>query len=268
MKTFPAAADLKIVDPFLQKPPTPGRATWVWSSIGSLPRRVACVSWSMSRISTTGRRQARVVKVEPIDPFGYTRSGANGYPKKMTTTYHGPPLVVQCHIWPGKSHLDGFKLDGEGGPDAHQGFYFYRNDRLLRPADGTRSSPVIGSISSHALAIDIDDSWSGRFRMNPEKSSVATDADFQDAIVKRGLRTGRPSGHSLMTLVRYTSGRGSGVRTGPRWFRREKASTAHCGARSTMSSNTCRTRILRHSMEAYSMGRPSWKSIASEGRSG
>ena len=46
-----------------------------------------------------------------------------------------------------------------------------------------------------------------------------------------------------MTPVRYTSGPGSGTRIGRRWFRREKASIARYGARSTMSSNTCRMRI-------------------------
>ena len=27
------------------------------------------------------------MEVKPIDPFGYMRSGANGYPKQMTTSY-------------------------------------------------------------------------------------------------------------------------------------------------------------------------------------
>jgi hypothetical protein len=181
MKAFPRSSDSKIVEPFLQK---------------TIERLVRHLGLIFHRIIAKGlrilvdvedfetRATGAIVGVKPIDPFGYTRSGAIGYPKKMTTTYHDRPLAVQCHIWPGKSHLDGFKLSGEGGADVHQGFYFYRNDRLLQAGGWNQ---VFAGDREHQLArvaIDIDDSWAGRFRMNPEKSSVATDADFQDAIRK------------------------------------------------------------------------------------
>ena len=189
MKAFPRASDPKIVEPFLQK------------TIERLVRHLGLV---FHRIIMTNRLRilvdvedlatgatGAIVEVKPVDPFGYTRSGASGYPKKMTTTYHDRPLVVQCHIWPGKSHLDGFKLGGEGRADAHQGFYFYRNDRLLQAGGWNH---VFAGDREHQLArvaIDIDDSWAGRFRMNPEKSSVATDADFQDAISKATAEDGK-----------------------------------------------------------------------------
>jgi Histidine kinase-, DNA gyrase B-, and HSP90-like ATPase len=181
MKAFPRASDSKIVEPFLQK------------TIERLVRHLGLV---FHRIIANGLRilvdvedlatgaTGAIVEVKPIDPFGYTRSGANGYPKQMTTTYHDRPIDIQCHIWPGKSHLDGFKLGGEGGGDVHQGFYFYRNDRLLQVGGWNQ---VFAGDREHQLArvaIDIDDSWTDRIRMNPEKSSVATDSDFQDAISK------------------------------------------------------------------------------------
>ena len=189
MKAFPRASDPKVVEPFLQK------------TIGRLVRHLGLVFHriiSMNRLRilvnvedlATGATGA-IVEVKPVDPFGYTRSGASDYPKIMITTYHDRPLAVQCHIWPGKSHLDGFKLDGEGGADAHQGFYFYRNDRLLQAGGWNQ---VFAGGREHQLArvaIDIDDSWAGRLRMNPEKSSVATDADFQDAIGKATAEDGK-----------------------------------------------------------------------------
>lgn len=189
MKAFPQASDPKIVEPFLQK------------TIGQLVRHLGLI---FHRIITANRLRILVdiedvvtgttgatVEVHPIDPFGYTRSGASGYPKKMITTYHDRPLVIGCHIWPGKSHLDGFKLDGEGGADVHQGFYFYRNDRLLQVGGWNH---VFAGDREHQLAraaIDIDDSWAGLLRMNPEKSSVATDADFQDAVGKATAEDGK-----------------------------------------------------------------------------
>jgi hypothetical protein len=75
--------------------------------------------------------------------------------------------------------------------DAHQGFYFYRNDRLLQVGGWNQ---VFAGDREHQLArvaIDIDDSWVGRLQMNPEKSSVTTDADFQDAIGKATTEEGK-----------------------------------------------------------------------------
>jgi hypothetical protein len=188
MKTFPRSSDPKIVEPFLQK------------TIERLVRHVGLVFHRIiaNRLRilvdvedlATGETGA-IVEVKPVDPFGYTRSGASGYPKQMTTTYDNRSLVAQCHIWPGKSHLDGFKLGGEGGADVHQGFYFYRNDRLLQAGGWNQ---VLAGDREHQLArvaIDIDDSWASRFRMNPEKSSVATDAGFQDAIGKARAEDGK-----------------------------------------------------------------------------
>ena len=189
MKAFPRASDLRIVEPFLQK------------TIERLVRHLGLVFHriiTMNRLRilvdvedlATGATGA-IVEVKPIDPFGYMRSGASGYPKKMTTTYHDRPLAIQCHIWPGKSHLDGFKLGRGGGADAYQGFYFYRNDRLLQAGGWNQ---VFAGDREHQLArvaIDIDDSWARHLRMNPEKSSVAADADFQEAISKATAEDGK-----------------------------------------------------------------------------
>jgi hypothetical protein len=189
MKAFPRASDPKIVEPFLQK---------------TIERLVKHLGLVFHRIIAANRLRILVdvedfatasrgatVEVIPVDPFGYTRSGASGYPKKMTTAYHDRPLAFQCHIWPGKSHLEGFKLDGRFGSDVHQGFYFYRNDRLLQVGGWNQ---VFAGDREHQLArvaVDIDDSWAGQLRMNPEKSSVATDTDFQDAIGKATAEDGR-----------------------------------------------------------------------------
>jgi len=188
MRAFPRTSDPKIVEPFLQK------------TVERLIRHLGLV---FHRIITTNRLRilvdvedlatgatGAIVEVKPIDPFGYTRSGTSGYPKKMMTTYHGRNLAIHCHIWPGKSQLDGFRLDGEGGADVHQGFYFYRNNRLLQAGGWNQ---VFAGGREHQLArvaIDIDDSRGGRFRMNPEKSSVATDAEFHDAIGKAAAEDG------------------------------------------------------------------------------
>lgn len=188
MKTFPQSSDPTVVEPFLDR--TIGRLAM---HLGMTFHRFI----SKNRLSilvdvedfATGATGA-TLEVKPIDPFGYTRSGASGYPKKMTAPYDDRILTIHCHIWPGKSHLDGFKLESDGRADAHQGFYFYRNDRLLQAGGWNQ---VFVSDREHQLArvaVDIDDSSAGRLRMNPEKSSVATDAEFQDAIGKTAAQDG------------------------------------------------------------------------------
>jgi hypothetical protein len=188
-KAFPRATDPKIVEPFLQK--TIERLV---RHLGLVFHRIITMNGLRILVDVedlgTGETGA-IVEVGAVDPFGYMRSGAAGYPMKMMATYHDRPLELQCHIWPGKSHLEGFKLDGEGGVDVHQGFYFYRNDRLLQVGGWNQ---VFASDREHQLArvaIDIDDSSAGRLRMNPEKSSVAVDAEFQDAIGKAVAEDGK-----------------------------------------------------------------------------
>jgi hypothetical protein len=189
MKTFPHASDPRVAEPFLQKTieKLVRHLGLVFHRILAMDRLRILVDVEDISTGTTGA----IVEVKPVDPFGYTRSGATGYPKIMITTFNDHPLAAQCHIWPGKSSLEGFKLDGEGGADVHQGFYFYRNDRLLQVGGWNQ---VFAGDREHQLArvaIDINDSWADRLRMNPEKSSVATDADFQEAIGKATAEGGK-----------------------------------------------------------------------------
>jgi hypothetical protein len=82
-------------------------------------------------------------------------------------------------------------LDGDGGVDVHQGFYFYRNDRLLQVGGWNQ---VVASDREHQLArvaIDIDGNWASRLRMNPEKSAVSADAEFEAAIRKASAEDGK-----------------------------------------------------------------------------
>jgi len=69
----------------------------------------------------------------PLDPFSYPMSGATGYPKKFNISIPGMGnLEAMAHIWPSSSKKGpGYKLGG-GAVSRRQGFYFYRNDRLIQ----------------------------------------------------------------------------------------------------------------------------------------
>lgn len=115
-------------------------------------------------------------EVEPLDPFGYHRSGLPDYPKVLVADHDGRRLEFACHIWPGRSKLSNFRLPG--GAVERQGLYFYRGDRLLHAGgwDGLTVPDV--RLQLARVAIDINDDVAGLFAMNPEKSRIAVGPDF------------------------------------------------------------------------------------------
>lgn len=79
------------------------------------------------RISINGR------PITPWDPFLLTHSTTWSSPVERLGAE--PKVIkVQCHVLPHKDHLDADTAVSAGGPDgwtAQQGFYVYRNSRLL-----------------------------------------------------------------------------------------------------------------------------------------
>lgn len=117
---------------------------------------------------------------EPVDPFAYARSGHPDYPKTLSSGAGAGDLSLKCHIWPGRSQLPGFKLDGR--PDLGQGFYFYRHNRLLQSGGW---NGVFHADRHHQLArvvIDIGPAYASMLKMNPEKTRIEANADFAEAI--------------------------------------------------------------------------------------
>lgn len=70
--------------------------------------------------------------VRPHNPFRYPNSGADGWPKTLDCELPGlGALSLEAHIWPAGSAADGFLLGSRKGVE-FQGFYFYRNNRLIQ----------------------------------------------------------------------------------------------------------------------------------------
>lgn len=134
--------------------------------------------------------------VEPINPFSYLRSGRPRYPRTLSIDLKNRTLDLECHIWPGRSQLPGFRLPGRA-PDAHQGFYFYRNDRLLQSGGWNGVVHPERHLQLARVVVNIDDSLSGFFTMNPEKTRVQSRASFTQAVeAARG-----PGGLSLTSYL-------------------------------------------------------------------
>ena len=70
------------------------------------------------------------IKVEPLYPFPKASSG-KGYPAEFHTnlSVYGD-LAMRAYIWPPNTSDPGYKLGGR--VSQRQGFYFFRNDRLIQ----------------------------------------------------------------------------------------------------------------------------------------
>ena len=128
--------------------------------------------------------------VVPLNPFGYGETGAKGYPKEFKTTLTGVgDLTLVAHIWPPKYRKSGYTLGG-GKISSRQGFYFYRNDRIIQAGgwNGCRGDDAEPHLSLARVAIDIPPGSEGHFDVMVQKSKVSPPRNFVGAI--RNARAG------------------------------------------------------------------------------
>ena len=113
-------------------------------------------------------------QVLPTNPFPIRgTNGASGYPKILTVQFPGAGRVkMRAHIWRKKSKEEGYKLGG-GSVAEHQGFYFFRHDRLIQAEDGVG---IIGTNEPHMslarVEIDIPDALSDYLKVRSNKAGV------------------------------------------------------------------------------------------------
>jgi hypothetical protein len=119
-------------------------------------------------------------EVLALDPFDYPSSGRDGYPKSFQVPL-GPAgrLKIECHIWPAKSEEPGYKLGG-GKVSARQGFYFYRNDRLIQAGgwNGSREDDNEPHLSLARVKVNLPPAFDGLFKLDVRKSKVEPPPTF------------------------------------------------------------------------------------------
>lgn len=130
--------------------------------------------------------------VLPIDPFGYRVPGRAGYPRTFTAPVEGlGELPLTAHIWSPKSQLIGYR--GIGALAERQGFYIYRNDRLVQAGgwNGTR-----GAAETHLnlarIAIDLPAESTSVFSLTVKKDGVNVTPAFARGLEKAIDGTGLP----------------------------------------------------------------------------
>ncbi|MEE1752330.1 ATP-binding protein [Streptomyces sp. SP18CS02] len=121
--------------------------------------------------------------IEAIDPFGYRVPGRPGYPRTYTAPVEGVGDVrMSAHIWPPKSPLVAFR--GIGALADRQGFYIYRNDRLVQAGgwNGTRSGETHHNLAR--VAIDLPAQPNEVFSLTVKKDGVNVTPAFARGLEK------------------------------------------------------------------------------------
>jgi hypothetical protein len=131
--------------------------------------------------------------VEPIDPFGYRVPGRACYPR----TYVAPvesvgDVELTAHVWPPKSPLVAFR--GIGSLAERQGFYLYRNDRLVQAGGWNDTRSPEGHLALARIAVDLPSEPNGVFALTVKKDGIQVTPAFARGLEKA---TAPESGHTF-----------------------------------------------------------------------
>jgi hypothetical protein len=167
--------------------------------------------------SSTGERGPAHL-VQALNPVGYGRTGRNGYPCTFSVQLPaGPAFQLTGHIWPANSKDPEYRLGG-GKVAARQGFYFYRNDRLIQAGgwNGWREHDAEPHLSLARAVVDLPSALDSQFQLNVQKSKVEVPPSFVDALER--VRSGKTTLHDYLRDaddVYRTEGKAPGDRSVP-----------------------------------------------------
>lgn len=123
-------------------------------------------------------------EVKALDPFPAHQARPD-YPKTFSFEFPGAGTVTcEGHIWRRNAGDEGFRLGG-GRPARRQGFYVYRNHRLIQSGgwNGLRSDTEVHT-SLARVRLDIPPALDGLFKPTVQKTAVAMPPGFVEALRK------------------------------------------------------------------------------------
>lgn len=137
-------------------------------------------------------------RVTALDPFGYRRLPNDRFPAGLGYSIDESTGVAEAHVWPAsQAGLPEFRLGGRPGGLA-QGFYFYRNNRLLQMGGWNTLAVDRPELEYVRVAVDLDGPLAGHVTINPEKAGLELDADAKRALLDARLTT---DGTSLRSFL-------------------------------------------------------------------
>jgi hypothetical protein len=120
--------------------------------------------------------------VPAYNPFSYPNSGLVKYPQQFLTDLPGVgSLMLVAHLWPYGSQEPGFLLGTRKGVQG-QGFYFYRNDRIIQRGgwNGVVRAPDV-ELASARVAVELPP---GGIDVNVQKSLIQVTAAQAQAFLR------------------------------------------------------------------------------------
>ncbi|WP_326694827.1 ATP-binding protein [Streptomyces sp. NBC_01766] len=158
--------------------------------------------WDVGTDPTGQGEEVDHTSVEPLDPFGYTVPGKAGYPRTFAALVEGVGTVqLGAHVWPAKSKHAGFR---QIGPlNERQGFYFYRNDRLVQAGGWNDLRSPEGHLALARVAVDLPSVPNDVFSLDVKKEGVAVTPAFTLGVDKAVDASGR-SFHTFLADAEST----------------------------------------------------------------
>lgn len=121
--------------------------------------------------------------VPAYNPFSYRNSGSVKYPKDFQTILPGVgEIILKAHLWPYGSEEPGFLLGTKRGVQG-QGFYFYRNNRVIQKGgwNGAVRSNADAELAAARVAIELPP---GGLDVNVQKSAIQVTAAQSQAFLR------------------------------------------------------------------------------------
>lgn len=121
--------------------------------------------------------------IKPRDPFDYPRTGAEGWPRNLQAELPGVgTLPMEAHIWPFGSLADGYLLGAKSGLP-FQGFYFYRNNRIIQAGkwNGVVRNDQESDLALARVAVELP---AGGLEINVQKSGLQVTAAQAQAFLR------------------------------------------------------------------------------------
>ncbi|MFE3960267.1 ATP-binding protein [Nocardia sp. NPDC059091] len=134
--------------------------------------------------------------VLPVDPFGYPVTGNPEYPRTFKVEVPSVGVVpLHSHIWPPKSTVTQFR--GIGSLLDTQGFYLYRNDRLVQAGGWNNFRQPEQHLALARVAVELPPVSGDVFRLTVKKDGVDISPEFIAALENAADDRGRTFGGYL-----------------------------------------------------------------------
>jgi hypothetical protein len=126
--------------------------------------------------------------LEPLDPFAYGTSGLKGFPAEFVPTGYSGRIKIVGHIWPPNSSAPEYALPG--GTNSRQGFYFYRNNRLIQGGgwNGMREPEPHRSLAR--VEVDMHPDFDIDVSLDVKKVEIQLPSDLVKAIQRAQTASG------------------------------------------------------------------------------